>query len=149
MGGWKLRKPPNGDAEPKRRPSVSVPYERSVYKTYRSRRSVSFDDWLLDRELEQIAREKAKANGTSGPRYCDCRELLVNGERVACPALHNCEYVRARSELVPIAIERADKESGNCHGKGDWMGCFADAMEELARPLLNGNGMERGVVHRR
>jgi hypothetical protein len=33
--------------------------------------------------------------------------------------------------------------SGNGDGKGDWMRCFADAMEELARPLLNGNGGER------
>jgi len=143
--GWSLRKSHNGEAEPKRHPSASVRCERWIYKTYRNRRSVSFDDWLLDCELESSALAKAK-NGTHTAieeRYCDCPETLVNGERVPCPPGHNCEYARARSELVPTAERRACEAAGISNGKDEWMRCFADAMEELAAPLLNGNGSER------
>jgi hypothetical protein len=140
VGGWRFRKQrtDQGDCATKKEPNGSIVarYERSFYRTYRTRGPVSLDDWLCDRELELIAAEKARLNRAYvEPRYCECPETLVNGERIACPAHHNCEYVRARSELVPIATERANEE--NCNGKGNWMRCFADAMEELARPLLS------------
>jgi len=141
MEGWyqnnqfRKQRTDHGDCEP----NGSVQYERAKYKTYRNRRPISLDDCLCDRELEQIAR--AKANRTYvEPRYCDCPETLVNGQRVPCPPCHNCEYARARSELVPIATERANEAAGNINGKGSWVFYFAMEMERLAGPLLNGYG---------
>jgi hypothetical protein len=95
VGGWhqnnQFRKPrtDHGDCATKQEPNGSIVerYERSKYKTFRNRRPISLDDFLYETEREQIALAKAKANGTYvEPRFCDCPETLVNGERVACPA---------------------------------------------------------------
>jgi hypothetical protein len=80
-------------------------------KTYqRSGPKLSFNDWMVEKELEQIARERAQKNGHT-ERYCDCAELVIAGERAPCPAGHDCDYVRARAELVPIAAARASEQA--------------------------------------
>jgi len=69
-----------------------------------------FDDEWYEAEREQCRRELAKKNGSHAPeRFCDCRELLIDGERQPCPPRHSCEYVRLRSELVPIAARTASE----------------------------------------
>jgi hypothetical protein len=58
----------------------------NLYKTYHSRRQISFDDWMYENEMARIRKAKANANGTYvEPRFCDCPETMVNGERVPCP----------------------------------------------------------------
>jgi hypothetical protein len=59
----------------------------------------------------KAAREKANGNGSEAVpvRYCQCDELIVNGKRIPMPKFHDCEYVRRRSEVVPIAVKRATK----------------------------------------
>jgi hypothetical protein len=47
-----------------------------------------------------------------------------------------------RSELVPLAVEYANMQSGNSNRKGDWMFHYTLAMERRAAQLLNGNGGE-------
>ena len=103
----------------------------------------TFDDWLLDRELEGCAKQNGDSAGAE--RFCECPETLVNGERIAVSRFHSCEYVRARSALVPQAVAVADarvvihpasEDQGRSQAR--WVKCFAVDMEKLSRPLLNG-----------
>ena len=54
-----------------------------------------------DREIERCKRERENENGGPSPaaapaQFCDCVELIVGGQRVPCPAGHDCDYVAAR-----------------------------------------------------
>jgi hypothetical protein len=40
--------------------------------------------------------------------FCDCRELVVGGQRVAVPSHHSCAYVAARNKLIPEAEKIAN-----------------------------------------
>jgi hypothetical protein len=106
------------------------------WKTYRNHTKKSLDDILYEREMAQIAAEKNGGNGAATERYCNCPELFINGKRMPCPPRHNCQYVRERALLVPIAAQRAAEASGTVNGKGDWMRYFCAAMEGVAAPLL-------------
>jgi hypothetical protein len=79
-----------------------------------------------------------------GGGECCCDELIVNGKRVPPPPGHSCEYVRARSVLVPQAVKIAN----DC-GTDDpyvWTRAFVAAMDELSAPLLNGSNVWRHCV---
>jgi len=80
-------------------------------------------------ELERLLRG---SNGTAErPRYCECRELLIDGKRVPAPHFHDCEYVAARTALVDEAERMAIESSSGFTGAS-----FNAAMEKLAWPLL-------------
>ena len=111
------------------------------------RGSRSLDDFLLDCELERCA----KHNGSNGEaeRYCFCAELVLgegkHQHRVPCPKHHDCQYVAARSRLVPqaeetanerVVIRLASEDQGRSQAR--WVKCFAAEMERLSKPLLNG-----------
>jgi hypothetical protein len=66
-------------------------------------------------------------------RFCDCDELLVHGERVPAPELHDCTYCRERASLVPVAAKIANELGGSGTG---WTHHFAEAMEELVKRCL-------------
>jgi hypothetical protein len=98
----------------------------------------SVDDFLADCELERCE-ERAKQNGGSvrTERFCDCRELLIDGERQPCPPRHDCDYVRARSQLVPIAAKAASAHVPDDTANGDrWTRLFVAEMEKLSASLL-------------
>jgi hypothetical protein len=102
----------------------------------------SIDDWLLDGELDRIAREKLKLNGNHLKPPCDCAECVIHGERVQMPEQHNCEYVRERSKLVGIAAAIATEKIGRpCGGEvgARWTAEFVRQMDRLSAPLLNGS----------
>jgi hypothetical protein len=122
-------------------------------KTFESSRKVCFDDEWYEAEREQCKRELAKQNGnSSAERFCDCRELVIDGERQPCQPRHSCQYVRDRSALVPQAekianervIVRMASEDGG-RSQACWVKCFTAEMEKLAAPLLkqSGNGSAR------
>jgi hypothetical protein len=71
-----------------------------------------------------------------GEVYCECAETVVNGLRVPVPPGHNCEYVRLRTALVAEAERRAGELRTD--NSRTWMRRFVSAMEELSKPLLNG-----------
>jgi hypothetical protein len=100
----------------------------------------SIDDWLLDGELDNIARSKLKLNGEHSKPPCDCPECLIHGERVRMPEQHDCEYVRARSKLVVIALVNTTDKIGDPQGdvkRGmKWTAEFVRQMESLSAPLL-------------
>jgi hypothetical protein len=84
-----------------------------------------------------------------GNGECECDELLIRGKRVPPPPGHDCEYVRARSALVPQAVKIADEKVATKSPSQDggssyatWSKVFAMAMDELSAPLLrqSGNG---------
>ena len=80
-------------------------------------------------------------NGSNGD--CTCDELIVAGKRQPPPPGHNCEYVRKRKALIPLSTKVANemvaivRDGGVSSAK--WTRCFSTAMDELARPLLNGS----------
>jgi len=101
------------------------------------REHLNIDDWLADAELAAIKREKdvasIRVNGNGAvERYCYCKELVVNGTRVPMPPGHSCEYVAARSALVPDAVDAALRMPGK------FMKNFCNLMELRAANLLNG-----------
>jgi hypothetical protein len=111
----------------------------------------SFEDWLLDRELQACAKENGDSGGTE--KFCECIELLLgegkHQHRVPCPKHHDCGYVAARSALVSEAEKIANERVVVCPASEDqgrsqarWVKRFAAEMEKLAAPLLkqSGNG---------
>jgi hypothetical protein len=65
---------------------------------------------------------------------------MSNGERLPCPPFHNCHYVTARSELVPIAERLANERVSNDTEHGSlWTRVFNAEMDRLAQALLNGS----------
>jgi hypothetical protein len=75
-------------------------------------------------------------NGDGAVRYCECAELVICGVRVPMPFGHDCEYMRQRTALVAEAERIADgKGTDDPHA---WMRRFVAAMDELSKPLLNG-----------
>ena len=84
--------------------------------------------------------------------HCDCAETnhkLSNGKLrpihiTESPlARHDCEYCRARGDLIPLAIAHADaavpdanKSPAPFGSNAKWTLAFAKKMEELAAPLL-------------
>ena len=89
---------------------------------------------------------KANGNCNIPERFCHCVELLDSlGNRRPCPPYHDCEYIRARSALVPEAVRIASKRVSVPYGdktgtaSNRWMRCFVEAMNELAKPLLTGS----------
>jgi hypothetical protein len=98
-------------------------------------------DELFEGEMDRVAREREKLNGTGNgngshpERYCDCVELLDSlGNRRPCPPFHNCEYVRLRSALVPQAVLVANRRVSV--GYGDRVGAAADRWTKVfAREL--------------
>jgi hypothetical protein len=81
----------------------------------------------------------------NGNGECECAELLIRGKRVPPPHGHCCEYVPARSALVAQAVKIANErvavrspqdDGGASHAT--WTKVFAEAMDELSAPLLNG-----------
>jgi hypothetical protein len=86
--------------------------------------------------------ESYEDNGSNGE--CECAELLDSkGKRRAPFPGHDCEYVRARSALVPQAVRianacvatRSPSEDGGLSNATSTK-VFAEAMDDLARPLL-------------
>jgi hypothetical protein len=75
---------------------------------------------------------------------CDCAETRVGGERQPIPRFHDCAYIRQRRALIPEAERRANAKvrigpaEQDDAARGKWTQAFAAAMDELARPLLNG-----------
>jgi hypothetical protein len=68
-------------------------------------------------------------------RYCSCDELVIAGERQPCPPGHDCQYVRCRNVLVPVAVKITNEVAGK-NGGGGWTKVFAETMEELARRCI-------------
>jgi hypothetical protein len=97
---------------------------------------VNVNDALCDAELAGIARAKALAGGVANngysERYCNWAELIVGGHRIACLIGHDCDYVRARSALVPDAVDAALRM------RGKFMKNYCALMEKRSAPLLNG-----------
>ena len=111
------------------------------------RPTVSLDDALLDAELASIERAKRLQHGSDEPEhYCECPENWLRGKQLPAKRYHDCEYAKARSALVPqaeeianrhVTVVSADEDRGASQAL--WVRCFAVAMEELSRPLLNGS----------
>lgn len=78
---------------------------------------------------------------SNSDQFCACAETLLEDSagkpyRVAKPLHHNCDYIRARSELVPQAAVHADDICGTEHrGEGRWALIFSEKMEQLVQPL--------------
>jgi hypothetical protein len=113
--------------------------QNQKWKTYHGDGRKSLDDILYEREMAEIAAERNGNNGAS-VRYCDCPELIINGERVPCPPYHDCAYAQTRSALVLVAEQRAseqihvapfDEAAGH-----KWTKIFAAEVERLAAPLF-------------
>ena len=77
---------------------------------------------------------------------CDCAETVIRGKRISPPPGHCCKYVRARGALVAQAVKIANErvavrspqdDGGASHAT--WTKVFAETMDDLARPLLNGH----------
>jgi hypothetical protein len=110
----------------------------------------SFDDWVLNQELQACAKQNGGSVVTE--KFCSCPELVIDNDRQPCPSRHDCEYVRLRSALVPQAEEIANKRvvihpASEDQGvsQARWVKCFAAEMEKLAASLLkqSGNGSAR------
>jgi hypothetical protein len=101
------------------------------------------NDILIDREMMAIAADK-NGNGAAAVRYCDCPELLINGQRVPCPPGHDCNYTLTRSALVLAAERRAGEKVRvgirTVEGAARWTNEFGAEMDRLAAPLLNETG---------
>jgi len=103
-------------------------------KTYRVTRKVCFDDEWYEAEREQCKRELAAKNGSADDapeKFCYCRELVVNGERVPMPKFHDCQYVAAHTALIEEAERLAMKKCGYPTEDKNlglrWTGCSIDA----------------------
>jgi hypothetical protein len=124
--------------------------KQQAWQTYRSSHKVNFDDLFLEKELAEIAAEKARQNGSYQEKFCECAELLIHGVRAACPAYHDCSYVRQRTSLIAMAIAKAnyfvprvlfDPVAGD-----RWTKEFARAMDQLSEPLLHGTNGTSSVA---
>jgi hypothetical protein len=97
-------------------------------------------EWLAERERKEAEREQLKEllNGNGGPvRYCDCPECVIGGKRTPALRFHDCVYVKARSELVKVAVARTSAVVDNSVDHRDaWTKRFNLEMERLAAPLL-------------
>ena len=69
---------------------------------------------------------------------CNCSEAYVptyrDGfehapRRLPAARLHNCEYIRRRNALIPMAQKMAKLKSP--HGGYDWSAAYTEAMERL------------------
>jgi hypothetical protein len=121
--------------------SGSNHWQQLIKNYHREGARMSLDDWLIQREMESIAREKAKVNGNGSQPipevYCQCDELVINGERLPCPPWHDCSHIKTRSELVPKAVALADAVIANNTANGSkWTRRFVQEMERLSAPLL-------------
>src|SRR5438067_2352030 len=101
---------------------------------------MSFDDLLATLDARH-----GVSNGQE-ERFCDCAETLIRGERKPMPPGHDCRYVAERNALIRTAEEIVDsritcvppsEDAGESHAL--WTKCFSIAMDELAKPLLNGS----------
>jgi hypothetical protein len=101
---------------------------------------VSLDDFLCDKELELIRRERDKLNGNgSQPQrvICWCAEGIISGKRVPVHRPEDCRYTAARSALIPEAVARADAVFRNNPASGQsWTRRFVQELDRLAAPLL-------------
>jgi hypothetical protein len=78
--------------------------------------------------------------------WIECVDGAVRAENVETPG-HDCDYVRARNELIPQAMRIASQKIGDAVSKrAEWTRCFSDTLDELSRPLLNGLPMVRRSV---
>jgi hypothetical protein len=113
--------------------------------TIRAERHVNLDDQLADAEIAacRAERQRKNGNGNQSPEraLCDCPESLVNGLRVAAPGVADCLYCCERSKLVEAAAPVATARVGDPVKERSriWTHCFAQVMEEFARPLLRSN----------
>ena len=120
-----------------------------------TRPSRGVDDSITDAEIERCRWERLKANGSGSvapERFCNCVELVIDGQRLPCPKHHSCSYVEARSALVPEAEKIANQRVVVCLASEDggasqarWVRHFASAMERLSRPLLLNNNGQSGA----
>jgi hypothetical protein len=108
-----------------------------------SRLHVNIDDYLNACEERAAEREHLKLNGIGNgdgsepKRYCDCRECVVGGRRTPVRRFHDCAYVKARSELVRIAVARTSAVIDNSVASRDaWTKRFNCEMDRLSAPLL-------------
>jgi hypothetical protein len=92
---------------------VNLAQKIAIRSKPRTRQSISVDDWLLDGEIERCKRERLRNGSDEEPRFCDCDELIINGKRMPCPPHHDCNYIKARSALVPEASRIATEKIGN------------------------------------
>jgi hypothetical protein len=117
-------------------------YQQAQIKTPKPERKISLDDFWYEREMEVIAREKAKLNGKhpAPARYCSCDELKLRGRRLPCPPWHDCDYAKARSALCSEASRIVTEKMGNLIGDSQhahhWTREFVRQMEKLSAPLL-------------
>jgi hypothetical protein len=67
--------------------------------------------------------------------FCNCRETLIRGDRVARPVFlggsHDCEYVRRRNRLIKLASKLASDECGE-DDPNAWTRIFAREMDRLS-----------------
>ena len=64
---------------------------------------IKFVRFLYEKELAEIAAERAAANGNGShepPRYWRCAELIIAGHRIPAPKFHSCDYVVQRNGLI-------------------------------------------------
>jgi len=61
---------------------------------------IKFVGFLHEKELAEIAAERAAANGNGShepPRDWRCAELIIAGHRISAPKFHSCNYVVQRN----------------------------------------------------
>ncbi len=106
----------------------------------------AWDNLLADLDGRYAASQNGQDDEPA--RYCDCRQLVIRGVRQPAPRYHDCEYVRARNALIGEAeklvsfVEVVKPKQGSeeeiTESRAKWTRCFSIAMDELAKPLLNG-----------
>ena len=110
---------------------------------------MNIDDMLAD--IGEPPRASTDANGELPPRFCCCDELLdADRKRRPCPRFHDCDYIRRRNQLLPEAIDLANKIVAARSTKDDdanarsirFSRALSMVMDKLARPLLRENGSE-------
>jgi hypothetical protein len=113
--------------------------QREAIKTYQGAgKKFNVNDVLADLELEAIRAAKSKDGNRSEPErvVCWCAEGIVNGRRVAVHRSSDCEYVAARSALVPeasrLATERIGEPIGNAATGYRWTAEFVRILDRLA-----------------
>jgi len=98
-----------------------------------------------ERLMQILADDLCDSTNGNG-ECCDCAELRIRGKRVPPPTGHDCEYVRQRSALVAqaarianarVAVRSPQEDGGKSYAT--WTKVFAQAVDDLARPLLNGS----------
>ena len=64
---------------------------------------IKFVRFLYEKELAEIAAERAAANGNGShepPLYCHCAELIIAGHRKPALKFHSCNYVVQPNGLI-------------------------------------------------